>query len=362
MTIILFIVILAVLVLVHEFGHFAAAKQSGIRVDEFGLGFPPKIVGVKKGETEYTLNWIPFGGFVKIFGETPTEESLTGPDSNRSLVKKSKWKQIVVISAGVTLNFFFAWLLFAISFMSGFPASVSTEMGAIENPETTITSVIDSAPAGVAGLLPGDVIQSIQTNSGSFVDPNIDTIADIVNTTAGEEFFVTIERGGVEERFTVSAEQGLLGDRYTIGITMDEIGILTLGPIEAFVEAGKLSFTMAGEIAVGLVVFVKDLVIGAADYGQVSGPVGIAGLVGDASHFGFAYVLSFTAYISLHLAVLNLLPFPALDGGRLLFILIEMIARKPIKPTVANTINAIGFVLLLGLMLLVTVQDIVKLF
>lgn len=362
MTAILFIIILAVLVLIHEFGHFAAAKQAGIRVDEFGLGFPPKMFGIKKGETEYTINWIPFGGFVKIFGETPDEDALTGPDSSRSLINKSKWKQIVVISAGVTMNFFFAWLLFAISFMSGFPASVSSDLGVIENPRTTITHVVDGLSADYAGLRPGDIIAELRTAQGVFTNPHIDDVRGIITATNGQDFTIVFERAGELQEQSINAGTVPGSEGLVIGIVMDEIGSLHLPPHEAIWVAGKFTFSLAGEIAVGLVNFVKDIFIGQADYSQVSGPVGIAELVGDARGFGFIYLLSFTAFISLHLAVLNLLPFPALDGGRLLFIIIEAVRRKAISPKVANTVNAVGFLLLLGLMLLVTVKDVIRLF
>src|SRR3989344_3320308 len=127
MSILIFVVILLVLVLVHEFGHFFTAKKFGIREDEFGFGFPPKLFGIKKGETEYTFNLLPIGGFVKIFGEDPNEENINGPDASRSFVHKAKWKQAIVLVAGVFANFLLAWLLFSIGFMSGLPASVSSE-------------------------------------------------------------------------------------------------------------------------------------------------------------------------------------------------------------------------------------------
>lgn len=365
MSIIIFLIVLAVLILVHEWGHFAAAKQAGIRVDEFGLGFPPKIAGVKKGETEYTLNWIPFGGFVKIFGENPDEESLHGPDSHRSFVNKSKWDQAVVLAAGVTMNVVLAWVLFSISFMSGFPASVAyTDAGTVENPETVITGTQPESPAALAGLLPGDTIVSLSHEANTLTDvTDTANISSFVDATEGQSFDITVLRNDVEETYTLEARDDLVaGERYIIGITMDRIGILQLPIHTAIWEAGKLTFTMSGEIAVGLAHFIWQTFTGAADFSQVAGPVGIVGLVGDASNFGLFYLLGFTAFISLNLAVLNLLPFPALDGGRLLFLLIEKIKGTPIKPKVANTLNAIGFILLLLLMIVVTIQDVIKLF
>ena len=129
MNILIFLIILLVLVLVHEFGHFFTAKRFGIRVDEFGFGFPPKLFGIKKGETEYTFNLLPLGGFVKIFGENPNEENTNGPDADRSFINKPKWKQAVVLFAGVLMNFLLAWVLFSFGFMSGLPTSVGSGVG-----------------------------------------------------------------------------------------------------------------------------------------------------------------------------------------------------------------------------------------
>src|SRR3989338_9433502 len=152
MSILIFVVILLVLVLVNEFGHFFTAKKFGIRVDEFGFGFPPKIFGIKKGETEYSLNALPIGGFVKIFGENPDDENTNGPDRDRSFVHKPKWKQAVVLFAGVFMNLLLAWILFSIGFMSGLPTSMGSEVKGypLKDVNLVIVSVMTDSPADKA--------------------------------------------------------------------------------------------------------------------------------------------------------------------------------------------------------------------
>ncbi len=164
MTAIIFIIVLAILVFVHELGHFLAAKASGIRVDEFGLGFPPKLIGFKRGETTYSLNAIPFGGFVKIFGEDPSAESISGPDSSRSFVNKPKWKQAIVLIAGIAFNIIFAWLILSVGFMIGTPASKDYSNNvALDNVAVTVTLVSPDSPAHTAGLKAGDKIVRLES-------------------------------------------------------------------------------------------------------------------------------------------------------------------------------------------------------
>src|ERR1035437_10305911 len=160
MTIIIFILVLAIIILVHEFGHFIVAKKSGVKVEEFGIGLPPRIWGKKIGETLYSVNWIPFGGFVRMLGEDPVEDAkMSVVDKPRSFVGKPKWKQALVLIAGISFNFIFAWLIIVLSFTIGMPAPVGQSVfGQTENLQTIITNVLLKSPAEVAGLAPGDTI------------------------------------------------------------------------------------------------------------------------------------------------------------------------------------------------------------
>ena len=364
MAIILFVVVLAVLILVHEFGHFVTAKKLGMRVDEFGIGGLPRIFAKKKGETEYSINIIPLGGFVKIFGEDPSDESINGPDRERSMVHKPRWMQAIVISAGVVFNVLFAWILITIGFMSGLP--VSTDQPGFENvadKRVVLVGVNEDSPAMEAGLKTGDKLISLGTEEETIDNFNEERMREFIALHGGDEIKITFERGK-NNIMTTSAipVKGILEDGYAIGITTDVIGIAKLSLFNAMWESAKLTASLTGMIAVGLFTFVVGVFEGSKAFSQLVGPVGIVGMVGDASHFGWIYLLNFVAFISINLAVINSIPFPALDGGRLLVVAIEAVIRKNIKPVVTNTLNLIGFVLLMGLMVIVTYNDILKLF
>jgi regulator of sigma E protease len=364
MTIILFLIVLAILIFVHELGHFLVAKKSGIRVDEFALGFPPKIFSWVRGETKYVLNLIPFGGYVKIFGENPDDESMTGVDSARSFVNAKKWKQVCVLLAGIFFNILFAWILISGSFMFGSLVPVGEDSSKyskyIKESQVVITSVATDSPAEKAGLLQGDKLISVESVSG--IDLNTTKVRELVENSVDNQIDIVYERAGEIKNLVAVAELNPEDNRKIIGIYMENVGVVKLNPILALWEGGRLTIVTFKQIVVGLGTFLAQVFIGRGDFSQVSGPVGIVGLVGDAANFGFAYFLGFIAFISLNLAVINLIPFPALDGGRVLFVIIETIIRRPIKPKIANTLNAIGFFLLISLMVIITYRDIMKFF
>ncbi len=369
MSIIIFLIILLVLVLVHEFGHFFTAKKFGIRVDEFGFGFPPKIFGIKKGETEYSINALPFGGFVKIFGENPNEENINGPDASRSFVNKAKWKQAIVLFAGVFMNFILAWILFSVGFMSGFPTSVGSEPTGVPLSDThlAIVSVLPESPAYTAGLKSGDRIISLTYLYGK---EDMDLLVDDVNPTTVKSFVVEhknkeIEVGyirGKDETVHVAKLTPVVaspGADPTIGIAMDMIGVVKLSVFSAFYEGMALNWHVTKSTVVGLYNLLKDAVQGNGSLSSVTGIVGMVGMTGDAYQFGFVYLLSFAALISVNLAIINLLPIPALDGGRLLFLLIEKIKGSPLNSKFTNIANTVGFAVLIIFMLVITYHDIV---
>lgn len=365
MNILIFFVILLVLVLVHEAGHFFSAKFFKIRVDEFGFGFPPKLFGIKKGETEYTFNALPIGGFVKIFGEDPNDENTNGPDRERSFVHKPKWQQAIVLFAGIFMNFVLAWLLFSFGFMSGLPTSTSNapENVTLQNSHLTIVSVLKDSPAELAGLEPGDKIIYLTNGTDTTQVINPESVKEFVTTHGDKEIEFGYIDSKSDETNVVRLTPALNGDQKpSIGIAMDEIGIAKLSFFPALWEGLKLNWNVTIGTAVGLYTLIADGIRGVGSFASVAGPVGMVGIVGDASEFGFAYLMSFAALISVNLAIINLIPFPALDGGRLLFLLIEKIKGSRINPKVANTANSIGFLILITLMLVVTYHDIIKLF
>lgn len=364
MTILIFVIILAVLILVHELGHFLAAKKSEVRVDEFGIGFPPRLLTLFKWrETKFSLNAIPFGGFVKIFGENPSEEDadLSSAEKSIHFTHKSKPIQAFILSAGILFNIIFAWFLISLGFVYGLPMPQEDGGRPVENARLIVTSVIEDSPAAEAGLKTGDAILGIETSERSLSEINPELVSLFINESKGP-VLLTIDRGGEIENKEVTPTSGVVEDKQAIGISMATIGTLKLPIHLAFWEAAKMTLTLLWAIAVGILLFLGQAITGQADFSQVAGPVGIVGLVGDATKLGFIYLIQFTAFISLNLAVINLFPFPALDGGRLLFVLIESIKGSAINPKIANTLNAVGFILLLLLMVVITISDISKFF
>lgn len=363
MSFIIFIILLALLILVHELGHFLAAKSVGARVDEFGIGFPPRAFAWKKegSETTYSLNWIPFGGFVKILGENGGD--VAPGEQSRSLASKSRLEQAWVLAAGVIFNTIFAWLVISVGFMVGFPSVVTPETEGLQGaPEVTVLEVGPDSPADIAGLMTGDVIASLQkAGEPALTMATVEDVQRYIGDSAEEEVTLVYVRDAERMQTTVIPKAGIVPDRGAIGVSLDLVGTVQLPVHQALWQGGETTWYLLKATAKGLGHLLVGAVRGEADLSQVSGPVGIIGMVGDAAQRGIMTLLSFAAVISLNLAIINLVPFPALDGGRLLFIAIEAVIRRPLPQNVTMWANGIGFVLLILLMLVITVNDVVKL-
>jgi regulator of sigma E protease len=363
MSVILFIILLAVLILVHELGHFLAAKWGKVRVDEFGIGFPPKIWWTKKGETTYSVNAIPFGGFVKIFGENPDEDSIGGEDSRRSMVNRPKYIQSMILAAGVAFNIIFAWILISGGFMSGLPTPVSYGGNVpVKNPRLVIVAVAPGSPAEEAGLKAGDRIEEVKTAGFILEELSPEGVSAFIEKHNDDEVLVDYERGSMTGEAKMFPAEGITAGKKAIGISMDLIGTLKLPVHLAFWEGAKTTASLTSAVTVGIVHFIGDVFTGKGSLNQVTGPVGIVGLVGNVTELGFIYLLSLAAFISINLAIVNLLPFPALDGGRLIFLAIESIKGSRINPKIANGLNAVGFIILIIFMIVVTVHDVARIF
>jgi regulator of sigma E protease len=379
MEILIFIAVIIVLIVVHEFGHFVAAKLSGMRVDEFGLGYPPRAMTFAKvGGTSYTLNWLPFGGFVKIFGEDGE-----GGDP-RAFSKRPRVLQALVLIAGIAMNLLFAYVLITGALIVGTPRALSdTEIATshtdqfskARDSELMVASVIPGSPAALAGLLPGDSIVSAKDRLGAFapigeetylgnqLPPDPKNFSAFVAHSGKNAITLVIKRNGEEQTITTTPAEGVVESdptRYALGVALATVGVVPLPFGAAIVEGASLTWGAIELTAVGLSNFFYGIFTFSADLSQVSGPIGIAGAVGTASMQGLGYLFSIMAIISINLALINLIPVPALDGGRLLFVIVESIIRRPIKASVANAINSIGFILLVLLMVVVTAHDIFK--
>jgi regulator of sigma E protease len=367
MTIVLFILVLVALIVVHEFGHFLVAKWSGMRVDEFGLGYPPRAWGFKKGETEYTLNWLPFGGFVRIYGEDEQDRVEAAHDSARAFGSRPRILQALVLLAGIAMNLLFAWVLLTGTLALGTQRALNPdEIAGTKDAALLVADVLAGSPAAEAGLMPGDSITlaTIGSRSSTTLDPEQFT-QFIASDIDGEPLTLQVTRNDKQLTLTTVPRAHVIAsspERPALGVAVAVAGTRSVVWWKAPWEGAQLTWEVTKETAVGLWHFFYGLATFTADLSQVSGPVGIAGAVGTASRHGIAALLSLTAVISINLALINLIPIPALDGGRLLFVIIESIIRRPLPAAAARAVNTVGFGLLILLMLVVTAHDVFKIF
>jgi regulator of sigma E protease len=364
MSVLLFLAVLFVLVLVHEWGHFIVAKKTGMRVDEFGVGFPPKLFSRKKGETEYSFNAFPIGGFVRIFGENAEAPMTEGDkaDEHRAFYRRSKWAQSAVLLAGITMNIIFAWFLFSIVLTIGVPTAVD-EATASPEVELVVAGTLSGAPAD--GQLPiGATIVSAKSGEDLLSNPTPSSFSQFVGDQAPETIEVTYRKNDVEKTVSLTPKSGLVEgepNKYIVGTSLSLVEIKKESAVGAVVEGAKMTVVDTVAITQGIYHLIRDTIVGQADFSSVAGPVGIVGLVGDAASYGITPLLMFTAMISLNLAVINVLPFPALDGGRLVFVIIEAITKRRVPAVWTGWINLLGFGLLMLLMAAVTFNDISRL-
>lgn len=348
-TTILFLLVLSILVFVHELGHFLFAKLFKVRVDEFALGFPPKIFSFKKGETTYALNALPLGGYVKIHGENP--EDADDKKDKRNFQNISWWKQIIILSAGVVFNILFAWFLMSLSLFIGTSkiALDGVQDKYVEGERKVIIhQVLKDSPADIAGIIAGD--QVLFVNGSSTTD-----IKQVQNSikNAPTSFSIIISKNNA----TSSIEVEKMVNN-TIGVGLAETATVRMGILPSFYYGAQATYGLTNQIFTGVANFFGKLFVGKGSWEEVSGPVGIAKVVGSSSQEGFVSLLFVTILISISLAAMNILPFPALDGGRIVIAVIEGATRKKLPIKFVNALNSIGFILLLLLMLVVTVKDI----
>ena len=360
LTIIVFILILGLLVFVHELGHFISAKRAGVKVEEFGFGFPPRVFAFTKGETTYSLNAIPIGGFVKIFGEEGDDNRST---SKRAFYNKPIWQRAIILVMGVVMNMLIAGILLSIVHGIGIPSVVNPGQEAnYRNVQIQIVEIAKNSPAEKAGIKVGDSILSLAFGSEKTEIKEIDGVQKFIAFHSGQEITIEIKRGNEVLLKNLTPRINPPKDEGALGIAMSKTGLISYpwyqAILKGFAATGKLFITM-------ITVFyqlIKTLILKGTMIGEVAGPVGIVVLTGQMVKLGLVYILQFTAILSINLALINILPFPALDGGRLLFLLIEKIKGKPIKFKTERFANSLGFAILIGLMLVVTLRDVIKLF
>ncbi|MBU1148894.1 site-2 protease family protein [Patescibacteria group bacterium] len=355
-TIIAVIVVLSLVIFVHELGHFWAAKKTGTKVEEFGFGYPPRIFGVKKGDTLYSLNWIPFGGFVKIKGEAEAGENQSLESDN--YLAKSISQRALIMLAGIVMNILLAVVLFSISFLIGAPADTNQagDNAIVSDQKIQILTVEEDSPADLADIQEGDAMISIDQNA--FTD--IDQVNQYNKDKFATEIEIVVERD--DQKLTKTLILGELEEddgskRAVMGVGLIEVGLVRYPFFKAIWLGVKYTFTFFWLIVVFLYNLIKDLIVTHQVSDAVTGPIGVAFLTSRFVKLGINYMVQFVAIISLNLAVFNLLPFPALDGSKLVFLAIEKIRKKRIDLKVENMFHTVGFFILIVLAVLIAVRD-----
>lgn len=368
LTALIFLLILSVLVLVHEAGHYVAALIFGVKAEEFGYGFPPRVAGIVKTggkwkkvsgkdreeyeNTVWSFNWLPLGGFVRLKGEQG--EDGDDPDS---FLSKPGWQKFIILAAGVFMNLVLAAAIFTGGFLVGVPSDLQgiPESAVVSDAHIEITYVLPGSAAQQAGIRAGDALTSVDETSPA----NTEEARALLQTdTEGTIYHLRILRDGQEQTIEARSLQLDELERPGLGVMMADVGTVRFPLHLAIAEGVSVTFGYTRLIVVGLASLVKDLIIHRQVSADVSGPVGIAVITGTIVQQGTWALLHFAALLSINLAVINFLPIPALDGGRALFVVIEGLRRKRNNPRFEAAIHQVGFVALIILILLVTLHDI----
>lgn len=369
-TIISTVIVLSILVFFHELGHFWTARRFGMKPKEFGFGMPPRAFGFYKNDngkwakvigkkdptdaadTIYSINWLPLGGFVNL------QEDEDGSDDPNHFSKKPIYQRAIILVAGVTMNVILAMALLSVGYMAGMPQSTDEvgEGAIVSDRKMKIVEIVEGSPAGRNGFAVGDAILSI--NGVKF--EKFSDLQKYVDGKKGEKLSYEIERNGSVLKLEVVPELIEETNRGGIGVAISETGLVKY-PFHLAIWYGiKSTLIMLWLILSAFFLMIKSLIFGQGLSGEVAGPVGIAVITGQVARMGIAYIMQFTAVLSLNLAIINALPIPALDGGRLLFLLIEKIKGRPVKRELEGTMHYIGFALLMLLVVVVTYRDLAK--
>lgn len=378
-TLLSFFLVLMVLVVAHELGHYWAAKKFGIKTEEFGFGIPPRAFGLyrdKDGKkrwvwggketpeavgTVVSFNYLPLGGFVKIKGEEAEGEDSTA-DAD-SFVSKKPWQRAVVLIAGVSMNFILAFILFTVGFKTGIPKSFVEYIFQEKIPvEIFVREILPDSPASKSSLLAGD--QIIGINEQEFTA--IEDLQKFVKDKEGQDLNYHIKRGVDGKTFDVKVRPAKIKnssgeEQVGIGIALADSGLIKYSFFESVSRGAQATYKSVEMIFVELGKMLRKAIFGTGEStGELAGPIGIAIISGDAARMGLPYILQFMAILSINLAVINILPLPAVDGGKLLFVILEKIKGRPVDRKLENIIHYIGFMLFILLALIVTAGEIQK--
>lgn len=345
------------LIVLHELGHFVLAKKFGVKVEEFGVGLPPRIWGKKFGETLYSLNCLPLGAFVRLYGE---DRQAPGPESFSG---KPIWQRALIVGGGVISFWIIAALVLMIMMGLGVPTSISDTASdsSFKNPQVQVMAVASESPAEAAGFKMGDTIKELRVGAETIKITKVSEVQEVMEGHRGERVVVTLARGkhisetAVVPRFSPPEGQGPLG------VALSRVALKSYpwwrAPWQGIYATGLLTVN----VVLGWVYVFSNLFHGQPTGAQVMGPVGIVTLFAQITQMGLVYFLQFVATISVYLALFNILPIPAVDGGKLLFLAFEATRKKPLPEKLEQTVTAAFFFIIIGLMLLVTLRDVARL-
>ena len=368
-SILLVFFILIGIIALHELGHFFFAKKFGVRVEEFGMFLPPRIWGKKIGETIYSINWIPAGAFVRLYGEDREDENgKSDPNAAkdlRSFGSKPIWQRMLIIAAGVISFWLIAVILLIFVYLSGAVEAID-DSETVDNAQVQIVAVANDSPASLAGLQTSDIIKKISLGSDRERSVLIDKVTQVQDFAAahkGEEILIDIQRGSQSVQVSLIPRENPPDGQGLIGIALMRTAQRSYTGWQAVGNAFRATWNMTTGVFEGWGEMIGRLVHkqGLPPGTQLVGPVGIMNLMNKQAQMGLSYYLQFVAMISVYLAVFNALPIPALDGGRLVFLIIEGVMRRPVPQKIEQTLTMFFFALLMLFAVVVTFQDVKRL-
>jgi len=356
MQILVFIIILSVLVLIHELGHFTAAKLFGVRVEEFGIGLPPraKTLGIRKG-TIFSLNWLPLGGFVRLKGED-ADEIISGADT---FYEKPIWQRTIMLLAGVVMNFVLGVILFGTIYtVLGIPTKTDS---------VRVVEIVSNSPAAEAGIRLEEKVSKFSIDNNQVPIKETGQLVGLVNQNAGKEIkLILTDKEGKEREVNLIPRENPPEGEGALGVVLSNVELVKYPiwqmPFRGVVVGMEEALSWGKEIVLGLWILIGRLIRGEGVGADVAGPIGIYQVSKQVYQFGILAVLQFVGVLSVNLAILNIIPFPALDGGRIAFLVVEKILGRRIKNKIEGTVHAVGMVVLISLMVLITVRDVIKIF
>jgi len=361
LTILIVIFCIIGLLVLHEFGHFIVAKKFGVKVEEFGIGYPPRLFGKKFGDTLYSVNLLPFGAFVRIPGEEGETKSI---EDYQNFQGKPAWQRALILLGGVVSFWIISAILLSIVFAIGTSQAISDEEGGVlVNPKVQVLGTAPDSPAEKAGIKIGDVIKEMKLGEDKIIIEKVKDVQKFTENNKGKEVSVLIQRG--KENFEVSLllRESPPGDEGAMGVALARTAEKSFPFWQAPLKGIEATVNLTGAVILGWADILGSLIQGKGmpQGVQVMGPIGIGSLLTQAAQVGINYFLQFIAIISIYLAVLNILPIPALDGGKLLFLGIEKIKGSPVNPRIEQRFTVAFFFLLILLMVWATINDIARL-